>query len=281
MSSTTSPTSFAAPTSSAAPASSALPVVSADAISNTPPDVDNTANNGPALLRSYYRPMKLPWNISEFDGTNTTAYLRIYNLMAADCGLIARAKLDQFSAYCNISIISEVESLTRYDEGDWDRFEQSLKRYFFESDPQQVEYQIPYLRSLAERQKCKGIEGLKIYATQFKKMSKVLVRDGKLSKYGACAEFYGGLPDQVREDIQRRLNIDWTKPEDLDIDGIIQEVINQEDGKLERQRFLRSTHHTPPSIPTLTPAPFSSHIALQQEFCSGPAPKETPPQIDK
>ena len=114
----------------------------------------------------------------------------------------------------------------RYDEGNWEGFERSLKQYFFASDPQQKEYQIAYLRSLAEHQKHKGIEGLKTYATQFKKILKVLIKDRKLSKYGACAEFYGELPDQVQEDIQRCLNIDWTKTEDVDIDGIIQEVIN-------------------------------------------------------
>ena len=65
-----------------------------------------------APLESLYRPMKLPLDVSEFDGSNVTAYLRTYNLMAVDSGLVGRAKLDRVSAYCPSSIISEVESLT-------------------------------------------------------------------------------------------------------------------------------------------------------------------------
>ena len=48
---------------------------------------------------------------------------------------------------------------------------------------------------------------------------------------------------------QRLLDIDWAKPESLDVDSIIQEVINQEDGKLERQRLLHSTHLATPATP--------------------------------
>ena len=109
--------------------------------------------------------MKLPWDVSEFDGSNVTAYLRKYNLMAADCGLVGRTKLDRFSAYCPLSIISEVESLSGYENGDWDVCEASLKRYYFDNDPQQREYQIPYLRALAEKQKPKADVDVKVYAT--------------------------------------------------------------------------------------------------------------------
>ena len=186
--------------------------------------------------------MKLPWDISEFDGSNATAYLQKYNLMAANCGLVGRAKLDRFSAYCAISIISEVESLSGYDNHDWNTFEASLKRYYFDKDPQRKEYQIPYLCSLAEKQKQKSKLDIKLYATQFKKIARVLVREGKLSPYSACMEFYGGLRDRIQEDVQRRLNIDWTYTAALDMDSILQEVINLENGKLDRQRFLHSTH---------------------------------------
>ena len=197
--------------------------------------------------------MKLPWDISEFDGSNVAAYLRKYNLMAADCSLVGRAKLDRSSAYCAISIISEVGSLSGYENDDWNTFEASLKRYYFDNDPWQKECQIPYLRSLTEKQKKKGNVDIKIYATQFKKIARVLVREGKLSRYSACAEFYGGLPEKVQEDVQRWLNMDWTSTANLDVDRIMQEVIDLENGKLERQRFLHSTHSTTAPIPTPEP----------------------------
>ena len=100
-----------------------------------------------------YRSIKLPWDVKELDGSNATAYLRRFNLMAAYCGLTGTAKLNRFSTYCTISILSEVESLTGDEDGDWDIFEKSLKKYYFEEDPQQKEYQIPHLHSLSELQR--------------------------------------------------------------------------------------------------------------------------------
>ena len=218
-----------------------------------------------------YRSMKLPWDVKEFDGSNATAYLCRFNLMAADCGLTGTAKLNRFSAYCTIFIISEVESLTGYEDGDWDIFKTSLKLSYFDADPQQKEYQIPHLRSLAELQRRKGAEDLKAYATQYKKIAKVLIGDGKLSKYSTCAEFYGGLPEVVQEDLQRRLNIDWTTPEAPEVDNIIQEVIDLEDSKLERQKLLRSTHSAP--APTASTPEHKAHVVPPQEIRSAPAPE--------
>ena len=145
---------------------------------------------------------------------------------------------------------------------------------------------MPYLRSLAEKQTKKGNLDIKLYATQFKKIPRVLVREGKLSPYSTCTEFYGGLPDRIQEDVQRRLNIDWTNTAALDMDSILQEVINLENGKLERQRFLHSTHSAD-SEAAPTPAPSSEpkqevnvFPPPPQEFCAAPAPKQTSPQID-
>ena len=98
--------------------------------------------------------------------------------MAADCGLTGTAKLNRCSAYCTISIISEVEYLTAYEDGDCDIFEKSLKKYYFDLDPQQKEYQILHLRSLAELQRRPSAEDLKVYATQYKNIAKVLIGDG-------------------------------------------------------------------------------------------------------
>ena len=72
---------------------------------------------------------------------------------------------------------------------------------------------------------------------RFKKIARVLVGEGKLSRYGACAEFYSGLPEKIQEDVQRRLSIDWTSTANLDVERIMQEVIDLENGKLERQRL--------------------------------------------
>lgn len=63
-----------------------------------------------------------------------------------------------------------------------------------------------------------------------------------MSKYSAFEEFYVGLLKVAQEDLQWHRNIDWTATGALDIDNIIQEVINLKDSKLERQRFLHSTH---------------------------------------
>ena len=146
--------------------------------------------------------------------------------------------------------------MSGYDNDDWNTFEASLKRYYFDKVPQQKEYQIPYLCSLTGNQKKKRNVDIKLYATQFKKIARVLVREGKVSPYSACAGFYGGLPDRIQEDVQRRLNIDWTNTAALNMDSKLQGVINLENGKLERQRFLHSTHSAH-SEAAPTPAPSS------------------------
>ena len=232
----------------------------------------STSGTAAAFPGPACRLIKLPWDVKEFDGSNASAYLRRFNLMATDCGLTGTAKLNRFSAYCTISIISEVESLAGYEDGDWDTFEGSLKKYYFDSDPQQKEYQIPYLRSLADHQRRIGAKDLKASATQYKKIARVLTREGKLSGYGACVEFYGGFPEVVQEDIQQHLNIDWTNPGALDVHNIIQEVIDLEDSKLERQRFLHSTRSVPSqsaSAPEL-----KTHVVPPQEIRPAPAPEE-------
>ena len=199
--------------------------------------------------------------------------------MATDYGLTGTAKLHRFSTYCTISIVSEVESLAGHEDGDWDTFEGSLKKYYFDSDLQQKEYQIPYLRSLEENQRRKGAKDLKAYATHFKRIAGVLIREGKLSGYGACAEFYGGLPEVAQEDIQCRLNIDCTNTGALYVENIIQEVIDLEDSKLGRQRFLHSTHSVP-SQSASAPEP-ETHVVPPQESRSPPAPEEKSQQIDR
>ena len=176
--------------------------------------------------------------------------------------------------------------MSGYDNDDWNTFEASLKRYYFDKVPQQKEYQIPYLCSLTGNQKKKRNVDIKLYATQFKKIARVLVREGKVSPYSACAGFYGGLPDRIQEDVQRRLNIDWTNTAALNMDSILQGVINLENGKLERQRFLHSTHSAhSEAAPTPTPSSEPKHEVNvlpppPQEFRPAPAPKETSPQID-
>ena len=81
----------------------------------------------------------------------------------------------------------------------------------------------------------------------------------------------------VQEDLQRRLNMDWTAPEALKVDNIIQEVIDLEDSKLERQRFLRSTHSAP--APTASTLEHKTH-EVSREIRSAPAPEENSQRND-
>ena len=72
------------------------------------------------------------------------------------------------------------------------------------------------------------------------------------------------------------------------MESILQEVIDLENGKLERQRFLHSTHSTHSEAaltPPPTPSSESKHKAYvapppPQEIRPAPAPKETSPQLD-
>ena len=64
--------SSATPTSSSAsPTASSILAMAPNATHTTTPNMATMA----VPLGSFYRPMKLPWDISEFDGSNVTTYL--------------------------------------------------------------------------------------------------------------------------------------------------------------------------------------------------------------
>ena len=88
-----------------------------------------------------------------------------------------------------------------------------------------------------------------IYATKFRHMAKVLLKEHKLTEYEAWAEFYEGLSEQTKDNVQRSINIYWTKPESLSIHKIDQMVIDNKDKRLERRRILHS--HSSPALPAL------------------------------
>ena len=142
-----------------------------------------------ATIPSHKKPMKVPWDVTSFKGDNVTTYLRRYNLLANDCGLQGRDKLNRFMAYCSDEIIAEVEAQEGYEDGHWETFKLSLKEYYFDRDPQQIEYQMPFLRMLAERQRAKGAASLKSYATQFQRIVNELIKKHVISQYTTCAEF--------------------------------------------------------------------------------------------
>ena len=205
---------------------------------------------------SHKKPMKVPWDVTSFKGDNVTAYLRRYNLLANDCGLQGRDKLNRFTAYCSDEIIAEVEAQEGYEAGHWETFEESLTEYYFDRDPQEIEYQMPFLRVLAERQRVKGAASLKSYATRFQRIVNELIKKHAISQYTACAEFFGGLPDEVQKDVQKNLGIKFSKHDTLNVGTMIREVISMEDMKLERVRMLHTTGGpVNTAIPSVFPMP--------------------------
>ena len=99
---------------------------------------------------------------------------------------------------------------------------------------------MPFLRTLADRQRKKGSADIIAYSTQFKRIVRALIDQHKISQYSACAEYFGGLPELLQDQVQRGLDISFTQPDRLDINRVIQGVIDIEDRKLERKRMLHS-----------------------------------------
>jgi hypothetical protein len=192
--------------------------------------------------------MRVPWQLAEFDGHSVTSYLRKYNLLADDYGLEDDDKIVRFTGYCETGIIAEVEALPGYADQDWERFEISLKKHIYDQDPQQLEYQVPYLCKLANQQRTTNTPGVKPYATHFGRIAKTLIREGKLSQYTACAEFMHDLIEKMQDDVQRNCRIDWDNTARLDIETLIEEIITTEDRRLQRTRLMHSTT-TPENLP--------------------------------
>ena len=231
-----------------------------------------------AMPATPLRAMKVPWSITEFDGKNVTSYLRKYNLLAEDCGIVG-TKVHRFSTYCTTEVISHVESLAGYDAQDWDTFEGSLKRYYIDQDPEQLEYQVLFLRSLAHKQRqhtAAGTTDLIAYSMRFLKIAETLIQDQRITQYTACAEYLRGLPDKVQDNVQRNLGIEWDNARDLDVGAIIRNIIEMEDRRLERIRVLGSTagpgSNTSP--PLSIPPPTASTTII-----TGLPPKPTYPVV--
>ena len=52
---------------------------------------------------------------------------------------------------------------------------------------------------------------------------KVLLDEGKMTQYTACAEFYGGLSENTQDEVQRNLKIDWSDVRALNVEEVIQQ----------------------------------------------------------
>ena len=117
-----------------------------------------------------------------------------------------------------------------------------------------------YLRTLTEQQRKGG--DLQTYATQFLRNVKVLINNGKISHYTACDEFYGGLMEQVKLELKRRLNSNWTNVEGLNAETIIKGVIDMEAEWIERQNLMCCIA---PSFPIPPPVQYSNlpHVSQQ------------------
>ena len=181
--------------------SSAGPSFSAAIGGNPTSTVTSNAIVDPADASRSYKHMKTRCKISEFNGKKVSLYLRKYNMLAKDSNLEGKDKCERFTIYCVIDVIADVECLPGFRNGNWDTFEKSLKKFYFDLDPQQKEYQVPFLRSLAESQKQKVATGLKAYSTQFMRIVKVLLDEGKMTQYTVCTEFYGGLPEYMQDEV--------------------------------------------------------------------------------
>jgi hypothetical protein len=185
--------------------------------------------------------MKAPWKLDEFDGENVTSYLRKYNLLTADALLTGSEKVGRFATYSVVSLLPTIESLPGYVDQDWKVFEKSLKKEYFERDREQLIYQIPYLQNYCRNRSTHKIPELREFAQEFRRLATVLIDNGKLSQYSACADFMSGLTEKEQDELQQSVDIDWEDTAQLKIETLMKDVIGREDRRRERNRLLTST----------------------------------------
>ena len=110
------------------------------------------------------------------------------------------------------------------------------------------------------------------YSTNFWGIVKQLLKEGKITQYSAYTEYVSGLLEEVQDDLQHNLNIQWTKVYTLNMETIITEVIALEDQRDERACMIGTTiSYTTDStiVPsTSSPPPTNACVTI-----SDPLPK--------
>ena len=217
--------------------STAPPPANAPAGTVPPPVTEPPATQ---VNTRYQQNMKVSWDIGFFKGDNISAYLKKYNLLATDCGIEGRQKLSRFTVYCADQIVAEIEARAGYKVRDWDAFEKSIKKYFFKKDTEQLEYQMPFVRTLSERQQNSQFKDVPGYCSQFQRIAEELMARNRLSQDSAVAEFFGGISEDLQIEIQHKLETDFCQSEDLNIQAVIEVVLTIEERQDERLRIVQS-----------------------------------------
>ena len=85
---------------------------------------------------------------------------------------------------------------------------------------------MPFLRTLAERQRNGEDDNIPSYYGQFQRIAEELMARNRLNQYAAVAEFFVGISEELQTEVQQNLGKNFALLDDLDVKVVIEEVLN-------------------------------------------------------
>ena len=120
---------------------------------------------------------------SMFVGSNITEFLERYQDVAEDCGLIKKDMVKCLPKYCEYTVTRPyIEFIKEWEDKDWDALCKTLKKEYKEEDYAQNLRTVAYLRTQFRDKKWKNENDINKYCRQYRSISGLLMRRGKLSK---------------------------------------------------------------------------------------------------
>ncbi|OMJ15728.1 hypothetical protein AYI69_g8102 [Smittium culicis] len=135
---------------------------------------------------------------SLFSGSEVNEFLELYDVITK--GLDGERKVKLFARYCVPDLVNEIKWTDEYESGDWDNFNEMLKRRYRKKKKSDPFYEIENLVK-------KGIdpENTEVFFQNFNFLANRLVKDDYITKRQKTEYLLNSLPDELIEKLSSDL----------------------------------------------------------------------------
>ncbi|KAJ9246722.1 hypothetical protein DTO195F2_9269 [Paecilomyces variotii] len=173
-----------------------------------------------------------------FKGDDVTRYLRLFERLCKANRLPEEEKTEWFADYCSPSVSSWISTQPEYEEKNYPKLAEATKREYAHRDKHQRKYNVQWLERF-KNVKRDGSEDLREYNREYQAVSEALVTSGELSRYLQGVWYLQGLPEELKQQVVRELNVDYRTPSTIKYANFRKEVVDRV-RTIETLRYLDS-----------------------------------------